>query len=146
MEYLRCGNLTVLETIFSFYWGKWQKNSNLDFSHIIQNPILEMDVELRFCIKKRIQLKNGQIFEADIVCGELEVFTKIWRYLKILNNKQKIFWNGQITLLTHLIDDPNINVPWAIFIDLWQFSFFAGKKAQNVISAFSNQHIKYDKK
>ena len=83
--------MTVLETIFNFYLGKRQKTSNLDFSHIIQNPISEMDVELRFCIKKGIQLKNGQIFEADIVCGELEVFTKICRYLKILNSKQKIF-------------------------------------------------------
>ena len=126
----------VLETIFSFYWGKWQKNSNLDFSHIIQNPISEMDVEHRFCIKIRIQLKNGQIFEADIVCGELEVFTKICRYLKILNSKQKIFWKGQITLLTHLLDDPNINVPWAIILNLWQFPFLAGKTAQNCFQLF----------
>ena len=138
--------MTVLETIFNFYLGKRQKTSNLDFSHIIQNPISEMAVELRFCIKKRLQLKNGQIFGADIVCGEPEVFTKICRYLKILNSKQKIFWKGQITLLTHLVDDPNINVPWAIFMDLWQFPFFAGKTAQNGFSAFFNQRIKYDKK
>ena len=105
-----------------------------------------MAVELSFCIKKRLQLKNGQIFGADIVCGEPEVFTKICRYLKILNSKQKIFWKGQITLLTHLVDDPNINVPWAIFMDLWQFPFFAGKTAQNGFTAFFNQHIKYDKK
>ena len=102
----------------------------------------EMAVELRFCIKKRLQLKNGQILGAEIVCGEPEVFT-ICRYL---NSKQKIFWKGQITLLTHLVDDPNINVPWAIFMDLWQFPFFAGKTAQNGFSAFFNQRIKYDKK
>ena len=105
-----------------------------------------MAVELRFCIKKRLQLKKGQIFGSKIVCGEPEVFTKICRYLKILNSKQKIFWKGQITLLTHLVDDPNINVPWAIFMDLWQFPFFAGKTAQNGFSAFFNQRIKYDKK
>ena len=105
-----------------------------------------MAVELRFCIKKRLQLKNGHIFGSNIVCGEPEVFTKICRYLKILNSKQKIIWKGQITLLTHLVDDPNINVPWAIFMDLWQFPFFAGKTAQNGFSAFFNQRIKYDKK
>ena len=105
-----------------------------------------MDVEHRFCIKIRIQLKNGQTFEADIVCGELEVFTKICRYLKILNSKQKIFWKDQITLQTLLVDDPNINVPWPIIMDLWQFPFFAGKTAQNGFSTFLNQLIKEDEK
>ena len=123
-----------------------QKTSKLDFGHIIQNPVPEMDVELWFDIKKRLQFKNGQNFEADIVCGEPEVFTKICRNLKILNSNQKIFWKGQITLLTHLVDDPNINVAWAIFMDLWQFPFFAGKTAQNGFSAFFKQRIKYDKK
>ena len=60
--------------------------------------------------------------------------------------KQKIFIKGQITLLTHLVDDQNINVPLAIFMDLWQFPFFAGKTAQNGFSAFFNQLIKEDKK
>ena len=37
-----------------------QKTSKLDFGHIIQNPVPEMDVELRFDIEKSLQLENGQ--------------------------------------------------------------------------------------
>ena len=59
--------------------------------------------------------------------------------LKIFNKKQKIFIKGQITLLTHLVDDPNINVPLAIFVDLWQFPFFASKTTQNGFSTFLHQ-------
>ena len=105
-----------------------------------------MAVPLHFNIRKRLQVKIGQKFFPHYVCGEPEVFTLFCRKFKILNNKQKIFIKGQITLLTHLVHDPNINVPLAIFMDLWQFPFFASKKAQNVFSAFFNQHIKYDKK
>ena len=97
-------------------------------------------------MKKRTQLDFGQKFLPNHVCGEPEVFTLFCRNLKILNNKQKIFIKGQITLVTHLVDDPNINVPLAIFVDLWQFPFFAGKMAQNGFSAFLNQLIKEDKK
>ena len=105
-----------------------------------------MAVQLHFNMKKRIQLGFGQIFFPNHVCGEPEVFTLFCRNLKILNNKQKIFIKGQITLLIYFVDGPNINVLLAIFMDLWQFPFFAGKTAQNGFSAFFNQRIKYDKK
>ena len=105
-----------------------------------------MAVQLHFNMKKRIQLGFRQNFFPNHVCGEPEVFTLFYPNLKILNNKQKIFIKGQITLLTHLVDDPNINVPLAIFMDLWQFPFFAGKTAQNGFSAFLNQLIKEDEK
>ena len=105
-----------------------------------------MAEELRFNIRKRLQVEIGQKIFPHYVCGEPEVFTLFCRNLKILNNKQKIFIKGQITLLTHLVDDPNINVPLAIFVDLWQFPFFAGKTAQNGFSAFLNQLIKEDEK
>ena len=103
-----------------------------------------MAVQLRFNIRKRLQLDFGQNFFPNHVCGEGEVFTLFCPNLKILNNKQKIFIKDQITLLTHLVDDPKINVPLAIFMDLWQFPFFAGKTAQNGFSAFLHQLIKED--
>ena len=83
-----------------------------------------MAEELRFNIRKRLQVEIGQNFFPHYVCGEPEVFTLFCQNLKILNNKQKIFINGQINLLSHLVDDPNINFPLAIFVDLWQFPFF----------------------
>ena len=105
-----------------------------------------MAVQLHFNIEKRIQLDFGQNFFPNHVCSILEVFTLCCLNLKILNNKPKIFIKGQITVLIHLVDDPNINVPLAIFMDLWQFPFFAGKTAQNGFSAFLNQLIKEDEK
>ena len=105
-----------------------------------------MAVQLHFNMKKRIQLSFGQIFFPNHVCGEPEVFTLFCPNPKILNNKQKIFIKGQITLLIPSVDDPNINVPLAIFMDLWQFPFFAGKTAQNGFSAFLHQLIKEDNK
>ena len=103
-----------------------------------------MAVQLHFNIEKRIQLDFGQKFFPNHVCGEPEVFMLFCP--NIMNNKQEIFIKRQITLLTHLVHDPNINVPLAIFMDLWQFPFFAGKTAQNGFSAFLNQLIKEDKK
>ena len=105
-----------------------------------------MAVELRFNIRKRLQLDLGQKFFPHYVCGEPEVFTLFCPNPKILNNKQKIFIKGQITLLIPSVDDPNINVPLAIFMDLWQFPFFAGKTAQNGFSTFFHKLIKEDEK
>ena len=105
-----------------------------------------MAMQLHFNIEKRFKLDFGQNFFPNHVCGEPEVFTLFCPNPKILNNKQKIFIKGQITLLIPSVDDPNINVPLAIFMDLWQFPFFAGKTAQNGFSAFLNQLIKEDEK
>ena len=105
-----------------------------------------MAVPLHFNIRKRLQVEIGQKFFPHYVCGEPEVFTLFCPNPKILNNKQKIFIKGQITLLIHLVDDPIINVPLAIFMDLWQFPFFACKTAQNGFSAFLHQLIKEDDK
>ena len=105
-----------------------------------------MAEELRFNIRKRLQVEIGQNFFPHYVCSEPEVFTLFCPNLKILNNKQKIFIKGQITLLIHLVNGPNINVLLAIFMDLWQFPFFAGKTAQNGFSTFFHQLIKEDEK
>ena len=105
-----------------------------------------MAVLLRFNIRKRLKLDFDQKFFPNHVCGEPEVFTLFCPNLKILNNKQKIFIKGQITLLTHLVHDPNINVPLAIFMDLWQFPFFASKTAQNGFSTFFHKLIKEGEK
>ena len=105
-----------------------------------------MAVPLCFNIRKRLHVEIWQNFFPHYVCGEPEVFTLFCPNLKILNNKQKIFIKGQITLLTHLVHDPNINFPLAIFMDLWQFPFFAGKTAQNGFSTFFHKLIKEDEK
>ena len=105
-----------------------------------------MDLQLHFNIEKRIQLNFGQKFFPNHVCGKPEVFTLFCPNLKIPNNEQKIFIKGQITLLIHFVDSPNINVLLAIFMDLWQFPFFAGKTAQNGFSTFFHQLIKEDEK
>ena len=105
-----------------------------------------MAVQLHFNIEKRVQLDFGQNFFPNHVCGEPEIFTLFCPNLKILNNKQKIFIKGQITLLIHLVDDPNIDVLLAIFMDLWQFPFFAVKMAQNGFSTFFHQLIREEEK
>ena len=105
-----------------------------------------MDLQLHFNIEKRIQLDFGQTFFPNHVCGEPEGFTLFCQNVKILNNKQKIFIKGQITLLIHLVDGPNINVLIAIFMDLWEFSFFDDKTDQNGFLMFFHQLIKEDEK
>ena len=78
-----------------------------------------MAVQLHFNIEKRIQLDFRQNVFPNHVCGKPEVLMLFCPNLKIFDNKQKFFIKGQITLLIHLVDGPNINVLLAIFMDLW---------------------------